>query len=100
MALFPQDLDPEENVLYLSDRGDPPFGNSISSIKLGPNGAVEKKILIRKLHEAIGLALDRKQRKMYFTDLNGSVYAAGMDGTEERMIFCEIGDLTGIACVS
>lgn len=91
------DIDEDENVLYLTDRGEIPFGNSISRVKLNSEGVVEKKILVRKLHEAIGLALDRKNKKMYFTDLNGSLYKADMDGSNEVVLLSEIGDLTGIA---
>ncbi len=94
------DVDVVENALYLTDRGDPPFGNSISKLRLGVDEVVEKTILIRKLHEAIGLALDLTHRKMYFTDLNGSLYRANMDGSEEAVWCHEIGDLTGVACLS
>lgn len=95
------DLDQQNNVLYLTDRGDPPFGNSISRIHLSAdtNSVLEKKILVRKLHEAIGLALDLRNQRMYFTDLNGSVYRANLDGTDEKALFVDIGDCTGIACV-
>jgi DNA-binding beta-propeller fold protein YncE len=94
------DIDIGENTLYLTDRGDPPFGNSISKIHLGSEGVLEKTILIRKLHEAIGLALDLKHRIMYFADLNGSLYRANMDGSDEVVLCHEIGDLTGVACVT
>ncbi|KAK4901129.1 hypothetical protein LTR27_001685 [Elasticomyces elasticus] len=94
------DLDSSQNVLYLSDRGDPPFGNTISKIILSPDGVVRKEILIRKLHEAIGLTLDVEKQTMYFADLNGSVYKSNMDGSDEVTLFSEIGDLTGMTCVS
>lgn len=68
------DMDVAANTLYLTGRGDPPFGISISKLRLGVDEVSEKTILIRKLHEAIGLALDLTHRKMYFTDLNGSLY--------------------------
>ncbi|TKA71789.1 hypothetical protein B0A55_04300 [Friedmanniomyces simplex] len=93
------DLDSEENALYLTDRGDPPFGNTVSKISLEQD-VVQKTILIRKLHEAIGLALDVKNRMMYFADLNGSLYKSKMDGSDEVTLLSEIGDLTGVACLS
>lgn len=95
------DIDEDQNVLYLTDRGDPPLGNSISRIHLSEDGKVdERKILVRKLHEAIGLALDLKNKRMFFTDLNGSLYSSDMDGGNEVELFKAIGDLTGVACVS
>ena len=90
------DLDVESNILYMTDRGDPPNGNSISKIQLNDDGVVKKTILIRKLHEAIGLTLDVKNGKMYFTDLNGSLYSADIDGSNEVVLLSEIGDLTGV----
>jgi hypothetical protein len=94
------DFDRAARALYLTDRGDPPLGNSISRIQLGGSGRVEsKKIIVRKLHEAIGLTLDVKNQNMYFTDLNGSVYRSRMDGSEEVELFKEMGDLTGVACL-
>lgn len=93
------DLDSKENVLYLTDRGDPPFGNTISRIDLSDHGKVYKKVLVRKLHEAIGLALDMVGRRMYFTDLSGGLYTANVDGSDEQVIFPNMGDLTGVVCV-
>jgi sugar lactone lactonase YvrE len=93
------DFDPTENALYLTDRGDPPFGNSISRIKLAEDGSVEKTIIVRKLHEAIGLALDVENRTMYFTDLGGSLYRSSMDGADKVTLIFEYGDLTGVACL-
>ena len=94
------DLDVKENILFLTHRGDPPFGNTISRIDMKDHSKLDKKILIKKLHEAIGLSLDEVERKMYFTDLNGSLYSANMDdGSDEKVIFPDAGELTGVVCV-
>lgn len=93
------DLDFEENVLYLTDRADPPFGNSISRVELDPKKKLEKKILVRRLHEAIGLSLDLENRKMYFTDLLGALYKSDMDTSNEKVLFSDLGDLTGVTCL-
>ena len=45
----------------------------------------------------IGIALDPDGGRMYATDLGGSVYAAGLDGSERREILAAQGNLTGIA---
>jgi len=94
------DIDLDQNWLYMSDRGDPPFGNTINKIQLGVEGGLHKEILIRKLHEAIGLSLDIPNQKMYFTDLLGGLYSANLDGSQEKVIFGDLGDLTGVTCVS
>jgi hypothetical protein len=53
---------------------------------------------VRKLHEAIGLALDKAHGRLFFTDLGGSVYTSALDGSNEVELLHEIGDVTGIAC--
>jgi len=93
------DLDVEENVMYMSDRGDPPYGNTINKIDLKDHEKVTKTILIKKLHEAIGLTLDLKNRRMFMTDLLGSLYSANMDGSDEKVLFPDLGELTGIICI-
>ncbi|KAL4807205.1 hypothetical protein BDV18DRAFT_159424 [Aspergillus unguis] len=93
------DIDVQAQMLYLSDRGDPPYGNTINRIDVRTHSDLQKEILVRKLHEAIGLALDLRQRKMYFTDLLGSLYSANLDGTDERVLCPDEGDQTGVACV-
>lgn len=42
----------------LSDRGNPPYVNSISHINLVSTKGLGKLILVKKLHEAIALAVD------------------------------------------
>jgi hypothetical protein len=47
--------------------------------------------------EAIGLALDVKHGRMYFSDLGGSVYSAKLDGSEKKALLMAQGNLTGVA---
>ncbi|RFU32130.1 hypothetical protein B7463_g4213, partial [Scytalidium lignicola] len=94
------DFDQEANLLYMSDRGDPPFGNTINKIDVSDLHKVVKTVLVRKMHEAIGLAIDYRNQKMYMTDLGGGLYTANLDGSGEQVLFSDLGDLTGIACVA
>ena len=55
---------------------------------------------MKKLHEAIGLTLDIEERQMYFTDLCGAVYTAKMDGSDEKVLLPDVGDLTGVTSCS
>ena len=52
---------------------------------------------MKKLHEGIGLTLDLKNRKMYIGDLAGSIYSANLDGSDEKLLVPDGGDLTGLA---
>ena len=78
--------------------GSSPFGNTINRTDLNNHDKVEKKILVKKLHEAIGLTLDIENRQMYFTDLLGAVYTSKMNGSDEKVLHPDLGDLTGIVC--
>ncbi|KAF3040973.1 hypothetical protein E8E12_009161 [Didymella heteroderae] len=96
----PIDLEFDEhyNVLYWTDRGDPPRGNSLNRAYVGEKkGQVE--ILATRFHEAIGLALDRTERKAYVSDLAGGVYEVDLQSRKKKVLFPELGDLTGIALV-
>jgi DNA-binding beta-propeller fold protein YncE len=95
------DLDPTDRMLYWTDRGDPPRGNTVNRASMDPsaNSRTESHILITHLMEGIGLALDLKGRRMFFTDLAGSVYSANLDGSNEKMLAAAEGNLTGICYV-
>lgn len=94
------EIDEEEKILYWTDRGDPPFGNSVncaSVLHRTENGRLERKILVRKLHEGIGLALDKTNRRLFFSDLCGGLYSCNLDGSEKRTLNADIGEGTGVA---
>ncbi len=90
------ELDLVNRVLYWTDRGDPPRGNTVNRAAIDTEqGAPE--ILITHLMEGIGIALDVPGNRMFVTDLTGSLYSAGLDGKNERNFLCLQGNLTGVA---
>lgn len=92
------ELDLAERMLYWTDRGDPPRGNSVNRSPMDPPyGRRTPEILLTHLMEGIGLALDRDAGRMYVTDLAGNVYAADLDGSSRTEILVLQGNLTGIA---
>ncbi|KAJ5203140.1 hypothetical protein N7449_005219 [Penicillium cf. viridicatum] len=96
------ELDHASGTLYWTDRGDPPHGNSVNSVALADVSAnnLQPKVLVRKLHEGIGLALDLKNNRMFFGDLGGSLYSANLDGSCKHTIIPDIGGaVTGVAYV-
>ncbi len=96
------DIDPSSRMLYWTDRGDPPRGNTVNraSMDIAANSHTESQILITHLMEGIGLALDPKGERMFVTDLAGSVYSANLDGTNPKMLLAAEGNLTGITYVA
>jgi DNA-binding beta-propeller fold protein YncE len=97
------ELDLKNRLLYWTDRGDPPRGNTVNRApmdvdpKQGARPAPD--ILFNHLMEGIGIALDRKGNRMFLTDLAGSVYSAGLDGSGKKTLLFAQGNLTGIAYV-
>jgi sugar lactone lactonase YvrE len=93
------DLDIESGLLYWTDRGDPPRGNTVNRAPLeAPRGRrPPPEIVFSNLMEGIGLALDPKHGRMFITDFGGSVYSANLDGSDQKTLLFAEGNLTGIA---
>jgi len=94
-------LDTINRMIYWTDRGDPPRGNTVNR---APMDAVsgkrpEPEILSHHLMEGIGMALDLKGGRMFVTDLAGSLYSANLDGSKKNTLLFAQGNLTGIAYV-
>jgi hypothetical protein len=95
------DLDLGSRLLYWTDRGDPPRGNTVNRAPLEAPQAKRPppEIVFSNLMEGIGLALDPKHGRMFITDFGGSVYSANLDGTDAKTLLIAEGNLTGIAYV-
>jgi hypothetical protein len=93
------DLDLKGRMLYWTDRGNPPRGNSVNRAPLDvPHGVrPPPEMLFPDLMEGIGLALDTKHDRMFITDFGGSVYSARLDGSDRKTLLFAQGNLTGIA---
>jgi hypothetical protein len=89
------ELDLEHRVLYWTDRGDPPRGNTVSRTPI--EGNLDQEIVLGHLMEGIGIALDVRGDRMFVTDLAGSIYSAHLNGSERRPIAMAQGNLSGVA---
>jgi DNA-binding beta-propeller fold protein YncE len=90
------ELDHKNRVLYWTDRGDPPRGNTVNRASIDHKPA-EPEIVVTHLMEGIGIALDVPNDRMFVTDFAGSIYSARLDGSGERNFLFAQGNLTGIA---
>jgi hypothetical protein len=94
------ELDREHRILYWTDRGDPPRGNTVNRAPIDAKPAQNvPQIVVSDLMEGIGIALDVQGNRMFVTDFAGSLYAAKLDGTDKRMLLAAQGNLTGVAYV-
>jgi hypothetical protein len=119
----PIDLEYYNGFLYWTDRGDPPFGNSLNRADVSaplapaakPCGPSQALIIAERFHEAIGLTIDRVGKKVglvsvpffqlhlpnavgqiYITDLLGSLWVTELDGSHKAAILRDSGNFAGI----
>jgi DNA-binding beta-propeller fold protein YncE len=95
------ELDLANGMMYWTDRGDPPRGNTVNRAPMdaAPGSRKDPEIVFTHLMEGIGLALDLKGGRMFITDLAGTVYSANLDGSSRKTLLFAEGNLTGIAYV-
>ena len=95
------ELELDKRLLYWTDRGD----NTVSRAPLepapgfDPAARTDRQILVRGIAEAIGIALDLRRGRLFYTSLAGVVASAGLDGSDAHNVLTGQGALTGIALV-
>ena len=90
------DIDQKNRVLYWTDRGDPPRGNTVNRASIDAKPQAPE-IVLSHLMEGIGIALDVPRNRMFVSDFGGSLYVAELDGSKERTLLYAQGNLTGVA---
>jgi hypothetical protein len=95
------ELDLANRVLYWTDRGDPPRGNTVNRVPIDapPRAVHEPEIVLTHLMEGIGIALDVPRDRMFMTDFGGTVYSSRLNGSDPKTLLVAQGNLTGIAYV-
>jgi hypothetical protein len=93
------ELDLNNRVMYWTDRGDPPGGNTVNRAPMDADakGRPAPEIVLTHLMEGIGIALDLKGDRMFITDFGGNVLSAKLDGSDTKVLLVAQGNLTGIA---
>lgn len=90
--------DSATQTLYWTDRGDPPNGNTLNRATIRDGKAAGHEILLSGLKEAIGLALDDEGRRVFVSDLGGTLRSVDLDRPgESTVIYQGRGPLTGVA---
>jgi hypothetical protein len=94
------ELDLANRVMYWTDRGDPPLGNTVNRASVDANPKPDRpEIVFTHLMEGIGIALDVPRDRIFMTDLAGSLYSCRLNGSDKRTLLAAQGNLTGIAYV-
>lgn len=90
------EIDEKNSALYWTDRGELPWGNTLSRVDLNDEGLPvladptilpSKLVIARRFHEAIGLKIDPEGNRIYVTDLGGGVYECDLDGKNKKTIY-------------
>ncbi len=93
------ELDLDSGVLFWTDRGAGPDGNTLNRAPIPARGerGASPEILARGFREAIGLAVDRRRGVAYVSDLGGSIHEIDIASGEDRVVAKFPGGVTGIA---
>lgn len=90
------EIDPQNNLLYWTDRGAEPFGNSLNVASLTTDGLENHHIICTGFQEAIGLALDLPHKRAFVGDLGGHIWSINLTTGEKKIIY-KHGKITGLA---
>lgn len=95
------ELDARSMTLYWTDRGAPPFGNTLNRCVLRgtPVSDLQSEILLGGFDEAIGLSVHPEANVAFVTDLGGSLRSVALDGSGETIVLQDAGRLTGVAAL-
>ena len=95
------ELDIENQQIYWTDRGDNTVNRAGMDLPVGSTACnrQDREVLVTGVNAAIGLALDRQRRRMFYTTLfDAKIGAANMDRGGDTWIHTSEGsNLTGIA---
>ncbi len=93
------DLDLTSRTIYWTDRGDETVSRAPMDApqSYDPAKRLDREIILRGLGEAIGVAIDLERDRLAWTNLEGDVGIARLDGSGNRVLASGQGLLTGIA---
>ncbi|KAI0404245.1 3-hydroxyacyl-CoA dehydrogenase [Xylaria palmicola] len=104
-------IDEKDSKLFWTDRGEFPVGNSINVVSLDQLRPVEHddsppswpgrdyELLIRNLHEPVGIKLDFYNKHIYATNLGGTICRFDFDGGNKKILYENQGSFAGITLV-
>ncbi len=93
------ELDKDNQVLYWTDRGAAPNGNTLNRAPIPPVGdrGATSEVIAHGFTEPIGLALNLPDNAAYVSDLSGSVHRVDLSTGRTQVIAVLAGPVTGIA---
>jgi hypothetical protein len=90
------EIDVGNSLLYWTDRGAPPHGNSLNRARLTADGLRDWQVVCVGFDEAIGLAVDAGANVAYVADLAGHIWRVDLGTGMPEVIFKQ-GKITGLS---
>ncbi|SMQ49651.1 unnamed protein product [Zymoseptoria tritici ST99CH_3D7] len=86
------EMDDESGVLYWTDRGEIPFGNTLNKKQMigqspEAEGQLGRQIIAQGLGEGIGLCLHKERKCLYVTDMGGHLWKCSVDGGPKEKLY-------------
>ena len=92
------DLDLTNRMMYWTDRGDPPRGNTVNRAPMdSPRESPRPGDCFHPPDGRNWPGAGLKGGRMFVTDFGGSIYSANLDGSNRKTLLFAQGNLTGIA---
>lgn len=88
------EIDHQNQILYWTDRGAEPNGNSLNAAKITAHGLEDHQVLVHGFKEAIGMVLDKSH--FYVSDLSGCVYRIDINTLEKELFYSAGQGITGM----
>jgi len=86
------EVDDDQGVLYWTDRGEIPLGNTLNKKQIvgeapKSEGTLSREIIAQGFGEAIGLRVDKQKQCIYVADLAGRLWQCSMTAAPKEKIF-------------
>ncbi|KAL1962650.1 hypothetical protein VTN77DRAFT_9284 [Rasamsonia byssochlamydoides] len=89
------EIDEDNGILFWTDRGEFPFGNTLNKIDLDASGRatllkpgpIKHNIIAQNFDEPIGIRVDPMTKDIYVSDLGGTIWRCNVDGGDKQKIY-------------
>ncbi|QLG70965.1 hypothetical protein HG535_0A09150 [Zygotorulaspora mrakii] len=89
-------LDEKKEMLYWTDRGSPPYGNTLNRARIIGRSLEKHEILCTGFKEAIGLSFNETYEKIFIGDHSGKIYSYSIGTKAVNILLDDADAITGV----